>query len=234
MSSKAVSRGGKAASARSESVAEEANAAPMDSELVERGIVLLESEVARAGFDAAGRVSAAALQVRDEVRGMCAAGRCHRYGSNWACPPACGELDEFRALLASCSSGLVFQTVGKLEDEFDGEAMMEAEALHKQRIESLVDALDAKGMFPERCVVLAAGTCTRCKPCAYPQPCRFPERRLVSMEAAGLLVTDACMAAGVPYNHGPLTIAYTSCVLLRHDPAGAAYQGKCGISRRAS
>ena len=35
------------------------------------------------------------------------------------------------------------------------------------------------------------------------------------MEAAGLLVTDACNAAGVPYNHGKLTMAYTGCALLR-------------------
>ena len=64
---------------------------------------------------------------------------------------------------------------------------------------------------------------TRCKPCAYPEPCRFPGRRLVSMEAAGLLVTDACNAAGVPYNHGRLTIAYTGCALLRgSSPSDAA------------
>lgn len=174
----------------------------------------VERAVAQAGFDCAGEVDAARLEVRDEVRDMCASGKCHQYGRNWACPPACGDLDAFRQVIGGCSRGIVFQTVGELEDEFDGEAMMDAEALHKKRTEALVDALAEAGAS-DACLVLSAGTCTRCRPCAYPEPCRFPDRRLVSMEAAGLLVTDACNAAGIPYNHGKLTIAYTGCVLLR-------------------
>ena len=170
--------------------------------------------VEQAGFDSIGEVAATDLEVREEVRDMCASGRCHRYGKNWACPPACGDLDRFRAEIGSCTRGFVFQTVGRLEDEFDGEAMMDAEKLHKQRTIVLVDALVAVGVYPDACAVYSAGTCTRCRTCAYPEPCRFPQARLVSMEAAGLLVTDACNAAGVPYNHGPLTIAYTGCVLL--------------------
>ena len=175
----------------------------------------LRRAVEDAGFDCVGAVSAADLQVRDEVRDMCASGKCHMYGRNWGCPPACGELDEWRATLAGCGEGFVFQTVMELEDEFDGETMMEAEAVHKRRTEALADALAAAGVYPDGCRVLAAGTCTRCRPCAYPAPCRFPDRRLVSMEAAGLLVTDASNAAGVPYNHGKLTMAYTGCALLR-------------------
>ena len=175
----------------------------------------LRRAVEDAGFDCVGAVSAADLQVRDEVRDMCASGKCHMYGRNWGCPPACGELDEWRAMLAGCGEGFVFQTVMELEDEFDGETMMEAEAVHKRRTEALADALAAAGVYPDGCLVLAAGPCTRCRPCAYPEPCRFPDRRLVSMEAAGLLVTDACNAAGVPYNHGKLTMAYTGCALLR-------------------
>lgn len=175
----------------------------------------LRRAVEEAGFDCVGAVIASDLQVRDEVRDMCASGKCHMYGRNWGCPPACGDLDEWRATLAECGEGFVFQTVMELEDEFDGETMMEAEAVHKRRTEALADALAAAGVYPDGCLVLAAGTCARCRPCAYPEPCRFPDRRLVSMEAAGLLVTDACNAAGIPYNHGKLTMAYTGCALLK-------------------
>lgn len=180
-------------------------------------LAMLERVVREAGFDCFGTVSAADLEVRSEVRDMCASGRCHAYGTNWACPPACGDLDSFRSLIASCTDGIVFQTVAELEDEFDGETMMEAERTQKSRTDALVAALETAGLFPERAIVLASGTCTRCRPCAYPKPCRFPDARLVSMEAAGLLVTDACAAASIPYNHGKLTIAYTSCVLLRKE-----------------
>lgn len=200
-----------------------AASAPAAAAHEEAAFAQLWRAVEEAGFDCFGEVDAAALEVRDEVRDMCASGACHQYGRNWACPPACGDLGVFRLIIGSCSRGIVFQTVGVLEDEFDGEAMMDAEALHKRRTEALSDALAAAGLGAERCLVLSAGTCTRCKPCAYPEPCRFPSRRLVSMEAAGLLVTDACNAAGVPYNHGRLTIAYTGCALLRgSSPSDAA------------
>ena len=63
-------------------------------------------------------------------------------------------------------------------------------------------------------MTLSAGTCTLCKECTYPDaPCRFPDKRLVSMEAAGLVVSEVCTQAGIDYNHGPQTIAYSGCVL---------------------
>ena len=34
-----------------------------------------------------------------------------------------------------------------------------------------------------------------------------------SMEAYGLLVGDVCLRSGLPYNHGPRTMTYTSCLL---------------------
>jgi hypothetical protein len=33
------------------------------------------------------------------------------------------------------------------------------------------------------------------------------------MEAAGLLVSDVCKMSGIPYYHGPGTIAFCSCAL---------------------
>lgn len=174
----------------------------------------LAGRVRAAGFECVGTTEAARLEVRLEVRAMCASGSCHMFGKNWACPPACSELDHFARIIAAHRTALVFQTVAELEDEFDGETMMEAEQLHKRRTEALADALAADGLAPARVFVLSAGTCARCMPCAYPEPCRFPDKRLVSMEAAGLLVTDVCTAANIPYNHGSLTIAYTSCLLV--------------------
>ena len=46
-------------------------------------------------------------------------------------------------------------------------------------------------------------------------PCpSLPAHALVSMEAAVLMVSEACEAAGLPYYHGLGTISYTSCILL--------------------
>lgn len=168
-------------------------------------------EISAAGFEAYGTCAAGELRVRPEVRDMCSSGNCRAFGKNWACPPVCGELAEFQCRIDDRATCHVVQTVRRLRREFDGKTMMEAERVQKQRLSEVADRLRDDGVDA---LVLAAGTCTVCEKCAYPDPCRFPEKRLSSMEAAGLLVSDVCNSAGVPYNHGRLTIAYTSCILV--------------------
>ena len=139
------------------------------------------------GFSNAGQLNLKALVFMPEVRQMCSADKCHAYGRNWRCPPACGTLEESAALAAQYSFGMIVQTVGHMEDEYDYETL---------------------GM--------GAGTCRRCKSCTYPDaPCRFPEDSYSSMEAYGLWVSKVCELSGIPYNYGKNTIAYTSCFLLK-------------------
>lgn len=164
------------------------------------------------GFEAVGECPASALEVRSEVRDMCAADKCRSFGKSWACPPGCGDIEAYQRMIDEKTTCYVAQTVRELEDEFDVETMIEASEENRRRFEKLHGVL-------ERCApearVLASGTCTICATCTYPDaPCRFPDRRLVSMEAAGLVVGDVCISAGVPYNHGKNTIAYTGCVLV--------------------
>ena len=171
-------------------------------------------ELARAqGFDFMGTCSAKELVAREEVRSMCATGKCQVYGHSWACPPACGELEDFQGQMNSFDHCLIVQTVAEMEDDFDIEAMEEAGELQKRRVIDLVEAIDDAGLSAET-MTLSAGTCTLCETCTYPDaPCRFPDKRLVSMEAAGLVVSEVCTMAGIPYNHGPQTIAYSGFVL---------------------
>lgn len=174
------------------------------------------------GFEAVGTAPASRLVVRPEVRDMCAADRCHAYGRSWVCPPACGSLDTFAELIAARKTAVAVQTVARLEDEFDIEGMQEAESLHKKRFAHLVrttrSAFEMTGESAGKHhapLFLAAGTCTICPTCSYPDtPCRFPDEAIVSLEAAGLVVSDVCEAAGIPYYHGKASIAYTSCVLV--------------------
>lgn len=163
-------------------------------------------------FDAAGECGAAQLKTRPEVRVMCAADRCNTYGQNWACPPACGEIEDFQQQISARATCFVVQSFGPIEDSFDFETMVEEEKLQKKRFEKLNDLV--KEQYPDA-LMLSAGTCQICKTCTCPdEPCRFPDRRLTSMEAAGLVVSEVCTLAGVPYNHGPNTISYTGCVVI--------------------
>ena len=162
---------------------------------------------AEVGFVHTCKLDPATIVLKEEVRQMCAA--CGRYGKCWSCPPGCGTLEECREKVAAFRKGILVQTVGELEDEFDGEAMMETEALHKASFQKLRQALQGEDIL-----ALGAGSCTVCKNCTYPnESCRFPEKRISSMEAYGMVVTEVCRSNGMVYNHGKNTIAYTSCVL---------------------
>ena len=169
--------------------------------------------IERQGFDCAGTCAASELRVHEEVRENCAADKCHVYNKSWACPPACGDIYDYEKQMHSYEHCTVVQTVGHLEDDFDAETMMEASETQQERVHALADAIDEAGLSGE-VMLLSAGTCQLCKTCTYPdEPCRFPDKRLVSMEAAGLVVSEVCTLAGSPYNHGPQTMAYSGCVL---------------------
>jgi predicted metal-binding protein len=179
------------------------------------------------GFDAIGRFDAVGLEARHEVRDMCAANRCHAHDTNWACPPACGSIAEFQKLFSCYMIGYVFQTIAHMEDEFDHRAIEEASTLHAQRFHNLVDKLGSSAEpshssadehlsgVAGKPLLLSAGACSICPQCSYPdEPCRFPDKIYPSLEAAGLLVSDVCKLAGIPYYHGRNTIAFVSCVLI--------------------
>lgn len=105
------------------------------------------------------------IKLLPEVRQMCRTDKCHMYGRNWSCPPACGTLEECAADISDYKKGIIVQTKGELEDEFDGEGMMETEALHKEHFVKMHDQL--KKFFP-KLLSLGAGCCTRCAKCSYP------------------------------------------------------------------
>ena len=160
-----------------------------------------------AGFTHAAPLNPETIELKEEVRQMCES--CGRYGQCWSCPPGCGTLEECRQRVRLHQRGILVQTVGQLEDEFDGEAMMETEQLHKAHFRALCDKLQDTNVLK-----LGAGCCTICKECIYPdKACRFPEKMVSSMESYGMVVAEVCKANDMPYYYGANTIAYTSCVL---------------------
>ena len=167
----------------------------------------------KTGFEHAGKLDPATIELKEEVREMCASGKCAMYDKRWSCPPGCGTLDDCRELLKGYTHGVLVQSVGELEDSFDIETMMETEAAHKERFYAMRKALIDLGADA---LAAGAGCCTICKECTYPDaPCRFPEQKMSSMEALGMLVVEVCKANGLPYFYGENTIAYTSCFLLK-------------------
>ena len=164
------------------------------------------------GFEHVGLLNMSCLEFNPAVREMCEANRCHAYGKCWTCPPGCGTLEEISAKAAAYRRGVLVQSTGQMEDDFDIETMMDTEKLQKERFLAFTDAVREK--YPD-CLPMAAGACTICKECTYPDaPCRFPHKAIPSMEAYGLVVSQVCEGSGVAYYYGPKTMTYTSCVLI--------------------
>ena len=163
-------------------------------------------------FDIVGQCSAQLLETKPEVRDMCAADRCQTYGRSWACPPSCGSIEFYQDEISKRDTCYVVQSFGEIEDSFDFEGMMAVQEKQLNRLLKLNNLV--KEVYPDA-LVLTAGPCILCEKCTCPdEPCRMPEKRLVSMEAAGLVVTEVCQHADIPYYHGPNTTAFTGCVLL--------------------
>ena len=154
------------------------------------------SLAAEGGFSHCAPLCMAAAVPRREVRGMCAADRCGKWGRCWSCPPACGTLEQAASRIARFDRGILVQSTAKLADDFD------------------YDGIQALS----RTLPLSAGPCLVCRRCTCPdRPCRYPSRRISAMEAYGLLVSDVCVRSGLAYNYGPGTMTYTSCILYSEE-----------------
>ena len=164
------------------------------------------------GFNYAMLLDCSTLERRQEVRDMCGVNTCGMYGKNLACPPFCGTLEECRELVRKYSQGIIVQTVGDVEDSLDIEGMKEAEEHHRSHFYKMAEILRKE--YPSL-LPLGSGCCRICKTCAGPDgECRFPEKRISSLEAFGVVVSDLCSRNHMKYYYGPQKIAYTSCYLL--------------------
>ena len=153
------------------------------------------------------------LPLREDVLAMCEQNICGQYGKNWTCPPGNGRLEDWREKIKEYRAGMIFQRVCQLEDSFDWEGMMDGEKVIKEAFTEL------KRLNPtedEKLLFLAVGGCTLCEVCLYPDaPCIMPDLAMPSVESLGILVSELCTLAGIPYYNGQDTITYTGAVLMK-------------------
>ena len=81
------------------------------------------------GFSHIGDLNMSALKFLPEVRAMCAADKCSRYGKSWRCPPACGTLEHAAEIVKAYDCGIIVQTTGMMEDDYDYEMTIHVEEL---------------------------------------------------------------------------------------------------------
>ena len=143
-----------------------------------------------------------------ELLKACEKNSCGKYNKCWTCPPAVGPMEGYQEKILGFSHALVFTTKTDLEDSFDYEGMQQARENHNRITAEVHDR------FGRTNPVFGAGGCKICEECAYPEPCRFPDKIYPSVEAVGIYVTELSRAAGVHYNNGENTVTYFSMILL--------------------
>lgn len=162
------------------------------------------------GFSQAVPLNIRSLKPRKDVRDMCASDKCNAYGKNWTCPPYCGTLEECEARMGQYAWGILLQTTGTLEKMIDTKGYQRTEQRHLQLFHKLSELV--RITYPNA-LCLGSGGCRICTRCAYPAPCRSPEKAYSSMEGFGLFVTQVCRDSGCSYYYGEKTITYTACIL---------------------
>ena len=148
-----------------------------------------------------------------ELLEYCRSNVCGNYNNSWTCPPACENMEKQREKILSFENVFVFTTKHDLEDSFDYEGMTRGMKLHLSLTIEFKKRLNGLPVY-------GAGSCPVCRDsdektsCAFPSPCLFPEKKIGSIEAAGINVTELSKAAGIAYNNGPNTVTYFSMALL--------------------
>lgn len=161
-----------------------------------------------AGFAAVVPLDVDTLAPQPQVRDYCAEDKCEQYAKNWACPPHCGTLEECAAAIRQFHQGILVQTAEPLEDPNDRAEMERLSQLHAGRLSWLQEHWTGPVLF------LSGGPCRICDHCTCPDTsCRFPEKRMSSMEAFGLMVAPICAASGMEYAYGTNPMRFVSCVL---------------------
>ena len=148
------------------------------------------------------------IEFSEEVVAACKANFCGNYNKSWQCPPNVGTLEELKAKYSKYPHAFVFTTKHDIEDSYDIEGMEVARIEH-EKVEDLI-----RPVLPEGSFMLGAGGCNVCKKCAFPEPCRFPEKAKSSVEACGINVVSLAKKSKINYTNGENTVTYFTLVFL--------------------
>ena len=167
-----------------------------------------------AGASAAVVVDATKIPFDAGLRLFCEQNACGNYGRSYSCPPYAGEAEELIRKASGYKIGVLVQTIGQLEDSLDYEGMMACADRHGAISRKVFDEAAKTG---SEYLCLGAGTCRLCEKCAMRtnEPCRFPDRRVTSLEAYCVNVRTLCEGYGLKYINGQDTVTYYSMVLFR-------------------
>lgn len=174
---------------------------------------MLTEAILRCGAAKAAVIGQDQIVSSEEFRRVCESNQCGGYGRCWMCPPDIGEITVLMNQVRSYPWAVLYQSVGRLEDSYDIEGMLEAahrHALLSQKIHSTIKPLLAKPFLH-----LSCGGCHLCEVCAKvaDEPCCQPGKALSSLEGCGIDVYNTTKNTKLKYVNGQNTVTYFGMVL---------------------
>ena len=173
--------------------------------------------VLQAGATKAAYIGREAFVLSPSFRDICREGGCGKYGRCWMCPPDIGTIEDNMAQALGFREGLLYQTIGEIEDSFDLEGMEEAGKNHA-RVTQRIRQEVLPG-FPAGSLLLSCGGCGLCPRCARLEdlPCRHPEEAVPSLEGYGFDVYRTSQGTELHYINGANTVTFFGMVLFSEE-----------------
>ncbi len=147
------------------------------------------------------------LLFSDAVRHICRE-ECSMYGTNWACPPAVGTVEQCKARCLAFEQALLITTITEIPNAFDMDAALATRPAHEAITHQVEGLLKAQGC---RTMVLSTEACSLCQHCTYPDaPCRHPDKMYPCVESHGIVVTDLAERHGIDFLAGSNLVTWFS------------------------
>ena len=171
-------------------------------------------QIEELGASHAAYVETKDISFEQAFRAACEQNACGFYNRCWACPPDAGSIEDCMSRVKAFPHAVLFQTISELEDSYDIEGMQEAAKRHNRLVQRVREAAVAEH---PGCLALGAGTCGVCSRCSKrdDQPCRFPDKAILSLESCGIDVSALARLAGLKYINGANTVTYFGAVLYK-------------------
>lgn len=150
-----------------------------------------------------------------QVRTACEQNHCGCWGKTWTCPPGCGSIEQLQSNIIQYKNMLIMTKIIFLRDSFDIEQMNEG----RKEFQNYLHQINQKYQMTTRgMMILGVGGCEVCPICTYPsEPCRYPQKKIISLEAAGIDVVSLAKTAKINYYNGKNTITYFAAILYHED-----------------
>jgi len=149
----------------------------------------------------------------ERIRAFCAENKCGNYGHNYMCPPLNSSMEDIRKNLKRFSRGLLFQYSKPLEIKKDLAMARQTKVDFHEKVLQVEDFLRQSGFG--RVWGLIGGSCGLCDTCRVntSEPCLYPERARMSLEAIGINVLGLADKLGLDSEFHQDRIVWTGCVL---------------------